>query len=78
MPTGRDTFRRAIEMQGPQRLPAILDVNLDWLIEKDGQKQERIRELHSELPQDLLFVSVAGPEKPICRHRRCKEERYDR
>ncbi|MBN1351439.1 hypothetical protein JXJ21_18625 [candidate division KSB1 bacterium] len=54
MITGYENYKSAIEFGSPEYLPCTLDVNFDWLIEKDEAKSERIRELQAQFPDDLL------------------------
>lgn len=45
MDSGRDLFRKAIEFRGPDRLPSTINVDFNFLHEKDRDKETRIREL---------------------------------
>ena len=54
MITGKENYTRAIECTGPEYLPSLLSVMLDWLWETDPAKQARIRELHAAGPDDFL------------------------
>ena len=65
MISGVDNYRKAIEFRGPEYLPCTLGVALDWLVEQDEAKRERIRELQSCFPQDLLGgLNVAQTTPP--------------
>lgn len=66
--TGADNFRRAIEFQGPAYLPCTIGVDLDWMHEQNGAKQQRICELASQFPNDMLgWVSAArNAIEPSC------------
>ena len=52
--SGRDNYRRAIEFGTPDYLPCTIDVNLEWLREKEPDKIDRIHELQARFPVDLL------------------------
>lgn len=52
--TGFDNYTRTIKFGGPEYLPCTLGVNFDWLCEKDESKQERIRELQSWFPRNMV------------------------
>ena len=52
--TGRENYRRAIGFASPEYVPARLEVDLDWLREKDEAKVARIRGLQSLFPDDML------------------------
>ncbi|HPO13627.1 MAG TPA: uroporphyrinogen decarboxylase family protein [Candidatus Hydrogenedentes bacterium] len=54
--TGAENFRRAIEFHGPDYLPMRLECNLDWLHEKNSAKQDRIRQLQAQLPDDWMVI----------------------
>jgi hypothetical protein len=54
MISGRENYARAIEFRGPEYLPCTVEVNLDWLQERDEVKIGHVRELSSQLPQDML------------------------
>jgi len=49
-----ENYVRAIEFRGPVYLPCRIGVDLQWLVETDAAKQERIRELATHFPDDLL------------------------
>ena len=58
--TGKENCKRAIEFKGPAYLPCAIEVNLDWLYDKDEGKRNRVRELSARFPGDLLgWVSPA-------------------
>ncbi len=58
--TGKENYTRAIEFSGPAYLPCTVEVNLDWIEEKDEKKRARIRELTERFPQDMIgWVNVA-------------------
>ena len=48
-----ESYTQAIQFEGPDYLPCTLDVNLDWLYDKDQSKQNRIRDLQSQFKDDL-------------------------
>lgn len=52
--TGKENYQRAITFKGPLYLPCTIDVNLDWLCDRDESKRERVRALASRFPDDLL------------------------
>jgi uroporphyrinogen decarboxylase len=54
MIAGRENYRRTIEFKGPVYLPTTLEVNLDWLWEKDAAKADRICELQARFPDDIF------------------------
>lgn len=54
MISGRENFTRAIEFKSPDYIPAMLRVDFDWLYEKDAAKVQRIHELQSQFPDDML------------------------
>ncbi len=58
--TGKENTIRAVEFNGPAHLPSTLWVDLDWLVEKDPAKQERIRELQAQCPDDILQLGAGG------------------
>ena len=64
--TGMEDYTRAIEFKGPAYLPCTIDANLDWLMDKDVAKQERIRELAAQFPDDLLSrLNSARTTEPV-------------
>ncbi|MDW7681962.1 MAG: hypothetical protein SCK70_15475, partial [bacterium] len=52
--TGHENFRRAIEFKGPAYIPCTIEVNLDWLHDKDEAKRAQVRELAARFPNDIL------------------------
>ncbi len=56
--TGKENFKRAIEFKGPAYLPCTIGANLDWLYDKDEGKRNRVRELSTGFPCDMLGVRV--------------------
>lgn len=54
MITGVENYRRAIEFRGPAYLPTTIGVDLSWLREQNPAKIQRIQELQSLFPDDLL------------------------
>lgn len=51
METGKETFRRAIEFRSPGYLPSTVDVDFDFLREKDEEKLASIRNLLEAAPR---------------------------
>ncbi|MBD3385160.1 hypothetical protein GF407_09550 [candidate division KSB1 bacterium] len=51
---GIENFIRAIEFSGPAYIPAVLEVDLDWLIDKDEGKRRYCLDLKSQFRTDLL------------------------
>ncbi|MBN1540825.1 hypothetical protein JW992_01680 [candidate division KSB1 bacterium] len=66
--TGIENYQRAIDFKGPAYLPCTLEVNLEWLCEKDENKHRSIRELISQFPDDLLpWIDAArNATEPLC------------
>lgn len=54
MSATRENFTQAIEFSKPAYLPCTLEVNLDWLQDKDERKRARIRELQGQFKDDLF------------------------
>jgi uroporphyrinogen decarboxylase len=52
--SGRENYARAIQFENPKYLPCTLDVDLEWLYDRDPAKQQRVRELQSLFPDDLV------------------------
>jgi len=52
--TGIENFKRAIEFDAPAYLPCTIEVNLNWLEDKDEAKRARVRELATRFPSDIL------------------------
>lgn len=65
--TGIENYTRAIEFREPSHLPCTIGVNLDWLIEKDETKRERIRELADQVSDDMLarLDSARNASEPV-------------
>jgi hypothetical protein len=64
--TGKDVYRRTIEFSNPAYLLFTVDVDLDWLRDKDEAKRERVRELAAAFPDDLLGgVTAAARETKL-------------
>ena len=59
MLSGEENYRRAVQFAGPEYLPCQIHLDLDWLYEQDESKKQRILDLQSRLPDDLLRLSVA-------------------
>ncbi|MHC4472624.1 MAG: hypothetical protein ACYS99_16870 [Planctomycetota bacterium] len=56
----------------PRRAPSILGWRKKWSAMLDGTKETRKK------VKDGLHVAVRPLEKPVCRHKRSKEKKYDR
>ncbi len=54
MISGQENFCRAIEFKSPDYVPVMLQVDFDWLREKDAAKVQRIHDLQSQFPDDML------------------------
>ncbi|MBT3273271.1 MAG: hypothetical protein HN368_08965 [Spirochaetales bacterium] len=54
MLSGKENLRRTIEFASPAYLPCAFDLNIDWIQENDPKKLERIHELRSRAPSDVL------------------------
>jgi uroporphyrinogen decarboxylase len=54
MISGRDNFEKTIEFKSPKYVPCIIRVDLDWLLEKNQAKADRIHELQNQFPLDIL------------------------
>ena len=54
MTKGRENLIKAIEFTGPEYLPCGIGMDLDFIHDKDAAKTEKIRELISRLPHDVL------------------------
>lgn len=54
MISGIENFKRVIEFRGPEYLPCTINVNLDWLHDKEAHKLERVCELQNRFPKDIL------------------------
>jgi uroporphyrinogen decarboxylase len=52
--TGKENFRRAIEFRGPGYLPSDMYADLNYILDKDPAKQERVRALQKRFPDDLI------------------------
>ncbi|MBN2883752.1 MAG: hypothetical protein JXN10_09500 [Clostridia bacterium] len=61
MISGRENINKAIEFKGPSWLPVHIDVNFDWLAEKDTYKQEKARELLKEIKSDMVVRGYHSP-----------------
>ena len=64
--TGIENYKRAIDFKGPEYLPCVIRVSLDWLQEKDEAKAGRIRDLAARFPQDMfarLNAAIDGSER---------------
>lgn len=69
--TGKENFKRAIEFGSPSYLPCMVSssLHLDWLMDKDQSKRQRVRELAARFPNDRLSpVDYMSPNKaePVC------------
>jgi uroporphyrinogen decarboxylase len=63
---GMENYVRAIEFKGPAYLPCTVGADLDWLVEKDQAKQERVRELAAQFPDDLVsWLNSARTSEPV-------------
>ena len=60
--TGKENVRRAIEFDSPGHVPVHIDVNFNWLEDKEPYKQDKLKELISSVPDDML---VRGYHPPI-------------
>ena len=58
--TGRENYAKTIEFGGPDYVPCCIDVDLDWLYEKDAGKSEVILELRSQVRDDILCAFEAA------------------
>jgi hypothetical protein len=66
MISGRENIKKAIEFNGPSWLPVHIDVNFDWLEDKDSYKQEKARELMKDIKADMVVRGYHSPaEKNI-------------
>jgi hypothetical protein len=52
--TGRENFRRAIEFGSPDYVPTDMYVNFDYIWDKDEAETERINDLLTRFPDDLI------------------------
>ena len=64
--SGNVNYKKAIEFQGPEYIPCILRVDLNWLQEKDDSKARIISELQSQIRQDIVcdFDVAKNIEEP--------------
>jgi hypothetical protein len=63
-----ENYARAIEFRGPAYLPCRIGADLDWLVEKDTAKQEQIRELAAQFPDDLVsWLDSSRTSEPVVR-----------
>lgn len=52
--SGSENYTRTIEFSSPAYLPCDLSLELDWLFDKNEAKRQKIYELQSRFPDDLL------------------------
>lgn len=62
MITGRENLLRAITFKKPAYLPVHIEVNFDWLIEKNTTKEMKIKELIQEIPVDMIVRGYHEPK----------------
>ncbi|MBN2557588.1 MAG: hypothetical protein JXB33_02395 [Clostridia bacterium] len=62
MMNGKENLRRAIDFKGPERLPVHIEVNFDWLLDKDEAKRNEIRTLIENMPVDMIIRGYHSPE----------------
>ncbi len=61
MINGKENLYKAIEFNGPSWLPVHIDLNFDWLEEKDPVKQETIKELMCNIKADMVVRGYHSP-----------------
>lgn len=61
MTTERENAYRSITFTGPKYLPVQIDINFDWLLEKDKEKQARIETLRRKIPSDIIVRGYHAP-----------------
>ena len=57
MATGKETFRKAIEFQAPDYLPGTIEVDFNFLRDKNAEKLSAIKRLLDAAPNDMVCCS---------------------
>lgn len=57
METGKDTIRKAIEFKSPTYLPSSINIDFDFLIEKEDKKLSKIKGMMKAMQQDVESYS---------------------
>ena len=65
MATGKENLARAITFTKPKYLPVQIDVNFNWLIEKDPAKQREIIALMEERPVNMIVRGYHAPKTDL-------------
>jgi len=64
MITGKENLLRAMNFKGPSHLPVHIDLNFDWLVEKDEVKQREIIGLMDGIQKDMIVRGYHSPDTP--------------
>jgi uroporphyrinogen decarboxylase len=52
--SGKENYTKVIEFKSPSYIPCKVKVNFDWIKENDSKKVQRIKELQSQIKDDIL------------------------
>ncbi|HOX40083.1 MAG TPA: uroporphyrinogen decarboxylase family protein [Candidatus Brocadiia bacterium] len=61
MISGKENYQRAIEFRSPERLPIFIQCSFNGLRERNPEKERRIFELQSRIPDDIVMFNEAPP-----------------
>ncbi|MBN2851764.1 MAG: hypothetical protein JXQ23_03415 [Clostridia bacterium] len=61
--TGKENLQRAISFGGPEHLPVQIDINYEWLNEKNNEKTEKIENLRKTIFEDMIVCGYHAPER---------------